>query len=294
MKIILGGHISMKISELFKPTRVLEAAVNSRPTYTEIESEERAIEIIYSRSGDALWMLKNDAMLYRGVDDMELQNLKYCAYVDSSKTERRSQNTSNHYTAIFDNHPEMTNFPKRSRSFIGSTSQSTALMGYADGHIDFLFVMIPFDDAKIGVAPKADIWHLMVDAFGMNTYLENINYKFSMLHGDDISDFYNFDENLRAVCRSKRGLNHEDEWDGDDADWASALRGYDRFKSIFPDGDCMKYMDTINDAYSPRKTGLQWYYPKDLPKNLKNNEVWVSGKMLMVPYQKAHFLIKEL
>jgi hypothetical protein len=287
----------MKISELFKPKRVMEAAVNSRPTYTEIESEERAIEIIYSRAGDSLWMLKNDAMLYRAAGDMELQKMKYCAYVDSSKTERCSQNTSNHYTAIFDNHPEMTDFPKRSRGFIGSTGKSTALMGYADANIDFLFVMIPFDDAKIGVVPATDIWHLKVNVFGMNAYLESINNKFSMLHEDDIMDFYNFDENLRAVCRSKRGLNHEDEWDGDAADWASwasALRGYDMFKSIFPDGDCMKYMDTINDAYSPRKTGLHWYYPKDLPKNLKNNEVWVSGKMLMVPYQTAYSLIKNL
>ena len=65
---------------------------------------------------------------------------------------RKSENTSNQYTALMSNSPYFKGWPKRDRSMICSTD-----IGYAS---DFgrEYAILPFDNAKIGVCPSFDLW----------------------------------------------------------------------------------------------------------------------------------------
>ena len=60
---------------------------------------------------------------------------------------------SRHHTLLMDNLPSWKDFPKRSQSVIGLTSEdSKVIFGF------HRYLIIPFDNAKFGVAPSADLW----------------------------------------------------------------------------------------------------------------------------------------
>ncbi len=250
----------MKISELFA-ARLYEGSL--RPEYSKL-SKDQFMKLLHSRCKNALWMLEENKPLWRAGYASDIRANKY-SYVDSSATERKSFATSNHYTSIFDNHPEMEDFPKRGRSFIGASDFDIAFRGYSGYNIDNVYAMIPYDDAKIGVVGEADIWEITVDLFGVSEPLHVMNDEyFSALHGGSIEDFYDFDESL------KRPTEDHD------------IERLKRFKKIFSWGDPKKYLESVFAAYSPKKTGFKWYYSSNLPKNLQHTEIWISGKMLIV------------
>lgn len=67
---------------------------------------------------------------------------------------RISANTTNECTILLDNFlPSWKNYPKRSESFICSTSSDTA-ENYGD-----VYFVIPMENKKIGVCPDLDIWY---------------------------------------------------------------------------------------------------------------------------------------
>lgn len=93
----------------------------------------------------------NDTPLYRGGDFDGLTNgVGFGKSIAS--TPRKSANTANYYTWWVDNSEAWADYPKRSQSFIGSSSRHVS-SGY--GEVAF---MIPFDNAKIGVCPRNDFW----------------------------------------------------------------------------------------------------------------------------------------
>lgn len=106
----------MKLHEL------LEAAVGKLPTFDKLEIEE-AIHLLNKHCKNALWMLEENKSIYRG--DVSNEKNSFTT-IDTNLTTRKSQNTSNYYTMILDNHPEMKDFPKRSKSLICSTSLDDA------------------------------------------------------------------------------------------------------------------------------------------------------------------------
>lgn len=60
---------------------------------------------------------------------------------------------SNHHTLLMDNLPSWSEFPKRSESLIGITNaDSRGVFG------KFKYLVIPYDNAKFGVAPSSDLW----------------------------------------------------------------------------------------------------------------------------------------
>jgi hypothetical protein len=61
--------------------------------------------------------------------------------------------SSKHHILLMENLPSWKDFPKRSKSIIGLTSPRS---DYLFGNQKFL--VIPFDGAKFGVAPSADLW----------------------------------------------------------------------------------------------------------------------------------------
>ena len=89
---------------------------------------------------------KNRA-LFRGMHSDVLFGLK-----NTNDFTRTSANTENYYTLWMDSSPAWRGWPKRSKSYICSSS-ATAADAFGKVH----FVLVP-DNLNVGVCPRADLW----------------------------------------------------------------------------------------------------------------------------------------
>lgn len=246
-----------------------EEAVGSEPAYEPVEVE-RAIAALNKHAKNALWMLHDNTPLYRGdrsrTAAKALEKTGFLM-VDTSATERKSQNTSNYYTVILDNHPDRGDFPKRSRSFIGSTNFQYSKDYHDGGPNNDPMVMIPYDDTKIGLVNHEDMWDTEITLFGRKENIEGVNKLFyNMGLKADIQDFERF------AARLKQG----------DSD------AIERFRRGFGPLTAGKYAKTFMEelwkAYSAASTGHTAHTTKTLPRPLKKTEVWVGGKVILIDY----------
>jgi hypothetical protein len=259
--------MGLKESVSFKQF-LAERPVTREPAY-EVKGSEEALKIFETQCKDAHWMLTEDRPLWRGAKNLSplIARAGYVT-VDTSATERTSQNTSNFYTMILDNNPAMEGFPKRGRSFIGSTSRDTA-EGFArswdEPYTTKTFVMIPFDGTKIGVCSSSDMWNNSVNMFYRTRDVADMNDEFEELGLEPtLESFKKFDEDLR---------------DGDD----DALGRFSRvFFNAAKKGEVDDFLNTVWEAYTPKRLMLSNHTTKDLPHDLKRNEVWVGGKVLLI------------
>lgn len=116
------------------------------------EKEEKILSILRTKCSDAYtnWTNNSNCCIWRGVSNTPAN--WYLA--DSSNAPpRKSANTLNYYTLIIDNSPRWSKFPKRSQSFVCSTSKATA-----GAYGTALFAVFPFNGTPIGICPRNDIW----------------------------------------------------------------------------------------------------------------------------------------
>lgn len=85
----------------------------------------------------------------------------------NSGNPRKSANTANYFTLWHDNHPDWSEFPKRSRSFICSNDFDIA-NNFGDTHL-----LIPYDDAHIGVVPEEDLFGAITSPIGEDLSIFN-------------------------------------------------------------------------------------------------------------------------
>ena len=132
--------------------------------------EYEAAELFKKNCKQYKW---GEQTFYRGVEGRLLQPY----FIDPSKSERKSANTSNFYTLWIDNSKKWADYPKRSKSLICTTQAQTAA-GYGTS-----YMMIPYDGAKIGVCPSYDMWESFPNAMSdvglytlneFNDYIWNI------------------------------------------------------------------------------------------------------------------------
>lgn len=78
--------------------------------------------------------------------------------------QRKSENTSNHYTEIMSNSPYMRGWPRRDKSIICSSGVS-----YAEGYTGYgseVYAIFPYDNVEIAVCPTEDLWDIRVSVPG--------------------------------------------------------------------------------------------------------------------------------
>lgn len=258
-KRMLGLSESISFSEFL----ILEVAVKERPKYTPLSVDE-AVNLLNARCKDSLWMLELDKPFWRGdwhvsADKKVLQN--GFATVDTSATERKSENTSNYYTVLLDNHPDRQDFPKRSRSFIATTDESRAA-GYGNFK---QFVIIPCDGTKIGVVYAEDMWDTKISLFNDVRDIERFNDVFeNMRLKPEISSFLEFDKKLKSG-------------DEDAANVFKDFFGYEAYDEYKND-----FMNEIWRAYGPKSTNHKAFTTKNLPRNLPDTEVWIGGDVVLI------------
>lgn len=237
-------------------------AYGSKEPDIKVQRVNTAIELLNVHCKDALWMLTEDRPIYRG-DDNAFKHLSKTGFatVDPSLTERRSQNTSNYYTVILDNHPNMTDFPKRSKSYIAATEEDESA-GYGAN-----LILIPYDNVKIGIVGEMDIWMKKIEGlFGLREYsIDSLNTRFGFI--DEIRSatwekLEHFDKQLKK--RNRNAIDNFEHAFGYDLD-----KYYDHF------------LDEIFKAYDPKKLKLTHTTTKNMKRNIRS-EVWIGGPCIAI------------
>ena len=132
---------------------ILSDSYKNRPKYQGLLKDEfnTLLNTKFSQASEA-------ADIYRGMADVGQYVLMY-------PCKRVSQNTTNVYTRLMsDILPSWKDYPKRSESFICSTSEITA-RGYNRGNVYQLF---PSNNTLIGVCSSLDIWESFDNNFTLN------------------------------------------------------------------------------------------------------------------------------
>jgi hypothetical protein len=246
----------MRLAELF------EAEVAGQPLKPEVI--ENALELFKTSCKNAKWMLDRDKPIWKGFAKQPVPAGKV-AVIDTHQSKRKSQNTKNYYTEIFDHSSYFEGWPKRSLSLICSLDKS-----YAESYAwrDSLYAVIPFNDAKIGSVEAVDIWGIEFQPFGVGKAI----------------DFETLNDWLRSI-----GI--PDTIDGL-CDFATKLAERDkdtvsRFEKAFPeaakDTDVLDdFMGYLNGSLSPEILGFEQYDSKTVRNAMDDAEVWVSGKVLIM------------
>jgi hypothetical protein len=258
----------MKLNTIFN---LVEASVGANLKVSRTaRSMKAAADIVYDDCYNALWMFRENKPLWRG-NKTPLVDPETVGVLDPSATERVSQNTSNHYTLFFDNHPERANWPKRSRSLICTTSRAAA-SGYARELSPY--AIIPFDHTKIGAINSDDMW---------NTKLAIPNVR--------RNEVVEFNETWAALYPNLRTW---DDWVRADGDKALNDAAIAFAKEADPGADgvignvgllIQKHglLATINMMYSNKNLTPAHSVHKTSNLQGVSGEVWVGGKCLVIP-----------
>jgi len=266
------------------------AAEDSAAPTLDIKSAKQIADILETHCAGSIWMLKHNTPFYRGDDSMEraLAHDHY-ATLNSELTTRKSQNmTTNHYTVIMDNIPSRHDFPKRSKSIICTTDPLEA-GNYGSKPVQ----IIPFDSAKVGIANTNDIWNTPIsflpNMFKFETAMNEVNSFYRHLGLEetwqDIKAFAHLlktgdvraNKTLYKALANCSGFlfNHYL-----DPKQESDKETLDKIAN-----DCSNhFIELLNNAYSPKKTGHEWHYGRDIPKDVvrRDTEVWIQGQMLVL------------
>lgn len=260
---------------------LLEAAKGKKPVYSEVEVKD-AIKILNKYCKDALWMLNKNMPLYRADRAMMKSTLNSgFSLADSSLTTRQSENTSNFYTIILDNIPSRKDFPKRSKSFIGSRSITRA-QNYGRSNV---VIMIPYDGVKIGAVNKDDMWDTKINVHNSIRRIESYNWVwerfFNALEKNSVKKKLNwqFFEKLDKALREKNP------------------KTLDVFNDEFCENttrkiDTTHFLKDIDDAYSPRATGHTCHTTENLPRIMSSSEVWVEGQCVLISEEMWNDLLR--
>jgi len=194
------------------------------------------------------FFLKKREWIFRGIKHKSDVYLK----IDSNTgTPRVSSNAwYNYYTLLMDNLPSWSKYPLRSRSIICSTEEDSA-ESYGT-----LYVVIPYDNTNVGIAPDGDIWYSFKMGI-LNDFNEFLGRAF-ISHGLKVNK-----NSYKDLKRALIKVNKLGKMDGD------------RYNIFDKDRDVIKQIDRImSPEYNGFKRGI---------KNMSdNNEIWIQGKSILV------------
>lgn len=138
--------------------------------------------------------------LYRGI-----QTTEPILFNDPKNHFRTSKDNNNYYTLLIDNSKNWKDYPKRSKSIIMANNE------LFPGTYGNIYVVIPFDNAKLAIAPKDDIWNSFetgLEKFGLDQ-INQLNFILSTLHSLiestplEEKDWNTFEKQLKKIDENK-------------------------------------------------------------------------------------------
>jgi hypothetical protein len=208
---------------------------------------------------------ESDKPIYKGMNyrDMPKSISSYLYF--NPITKRKSANTKNYFTLLFDNSPYLGEFPKRSESLI-CTSNYEQAGAYA---VHKPHRVIPFDGAKIAICPNQDIW-----------------FSFS----ETVGDIYNFNDTIHTNYSKRLDKNNHIELNDDDfnifIEQLKKLCEFDDNESFSKFKPFPKSVDEFFKLLNPYKNGFQ-IMPYDEYKSLPldkytHREIFTDSKCLLI------------
>lgn len=128
----------------------LPTNVTKKWTISKLDINE-AIKLLNTHCKDGLRAISNGGVIQRGFTNKLPHNLQI---MDSSEGYRLSRDTINLYQMMMDSSEALSDYPSRSKSFICLSSRSE--------FYGSRYVMIPFDNTKVAVIDKDDIFDVFV------------------------------------------------------------------------------------------------------------------------------------
>ncbi len=208
--------------------------------------------------------------IYRGIK----YPINYHMFIDPSKSTRKSANTSNYYTLLVDNNPLWKDYPKRSQSIICTNSQRKTL-GFGE-----MFVVLPYDGSRMGVAPEHDFWFSFEKTLGFGNSLNYFNMKLDAL-GDSLG--VNISKYAKNWSSFKKGIKEiESMIEKDGASLGMLSKTIPPFKMTQNKDDLLENIFSLLD---PKKNGFKvTTNPTQLPKEAQGlgQEIWTDGKSILI------------
>lgn len=250
----------------------IEAAITPMEKPSESMSMEEIRKLLNTKCSNAWECYEADYRIYRGIKAGH--NYPTGVY-NPSTGERKSRNTSNHYTLFFDTNPANAYWPKRSKSFICSTDYDYAKV------YGMVYSIFPFNNVDIGVCPSSDIWHSGFQYNGeffdypeLNKIIAGIEQTTNTKFGS-YADFERF---LWGVVEGEL-LEVLSSGVGSGMGLADALR-WDIEKGHYNHDD---FVDSWLNAYAYEKNDFELVETIDNLVDADSREVWFSGNCLVIP-----------
>ena len=200
------------------------------------------------------------------------------AYKNTNDFTRRSANTYNLYTLWIDNHEAWKAFPKRSKSLICTTELETA-GGYGYPHL-----IIPADDALIGICPDNDMWRsfqtLELEDHGasLESFIELSMHMLRLMGYNETQVQLHWDKLEEALKETQLdALKVSKNWD-----WRTEDFYAKRFTFWLKEAGPSLY-DVFEKVFDPHKNGFTVRKASQFHAG-KNQEVWVQGKVVLINY----------
>jgi hypothetical protein len=238
---------------------ILETSIKPIPTILEWYEKSGDKKILQELSKEDFLELKmtyckdwnkDDTKIFKGIDT----NLSKYNYINPTIIQRKSANTSNISTLLFDNSPYNIKYPKRSKSLICTSNYNRATL-YGD-----VYRVIPFDGAKIAVCPDYDFWY----SFRKIAEYGNI---------DDFNDLISFSYYSNFITQ----IN--------DTNYDIFIRQLQNLCDKLKIENKYNFPTDINDyfkLFDAKSNDIDLYDYKEYAKlDLANNEVWTDSKCLL-------------
>jgi hypothetical protein len=226
--------------------------------------------------------INNDIKLYRGF--RETGNI---IFGNTDGMQRTAKNTYNFVNALTSILPSWEGWPKRPESFICSNNLNTA-MSYGTP-----YVVIPLEHQPIAVSTKADFWYTLPVRINFNTDLPGINYilymflKFGNVNGLSVyQEEAEHDPNklisgltmIVDLIKSMKNTQFENDITEFHSMFKSGQEGYSLLEMFIKYG----VEETLDNILDPSENNSLINDITLLPEEDFRNEVWFSGKALMV------------
>lgn len=264
--------------------------------------KEEFFELLKTKCDKAL----NGSSIYRRLDsDYDDGNSTYM-YVDSTKSERTSAYTINYYTLLMDHIlPSWKGWPKRSRSIMCATKGNEHLQ--VQDKEGYIYRVFPFDNAKIGLCSKYDIWEsfLMLKKFFDSYDIPNINFfilglekVFQKLIGLSKESASPDSQSFKGYLEDLTNFIHKTDIDPS-VIRKELLKGDTFAIAVFvsihyhlsqdKSQTMIQYLDNL---MNPKKNGFKIIESGDKIPN--NRELWIEGESLLIKKKIADKYFKDI
>lgn len=228
-----------------------------QPAYRQFIDEETAKKLVLENCSASF---KSNFLIYRGLPSY--RNETGYILIDTTKTYRKSANTSNQYNVMLNYYLNTNNLPSRDKSMICSTDEERA-DNFGDVH-----VIIPFGDPLICSTGKEDLWDITFKGNDGNLYdYPHVN---ELLNDAEIYGDKTFFDIRKQI---KLAIN-----DGNE----DLKNVFGSVEEVDSEIERIYNVDFYNDLYSKFKA------------KSKNEEIWFTGKAIAVNLEKYKAFINEV